>query len=284
MHKSRKKPSPCDKSRYSIRVFRALASTVSVNLQQKMLHREFWIQLVMERALPLAIPLLAWLSIFEFAQTEALSGWSKSGMIAYYLLVFVIGLFTDIQFHYEMSQMVHMGTLTQWLIRPLTFLEMVISHIIARLVLLILPGVVLLLLGLWLIPGALHALTFSLLGRSLLVLPLSLVLFSLLSVSVGMLSFWVIKTDSVFALLMLVLEFFGGRLLPLELLPSWLQKVSFFLPMRFAIAGPVEAILQPQTISLYSLLLGQITWCVLLFAAVAFIWRAGIRHYDAVGG
>jgi|GEM_PF-1295730 len=272
------------KCRYSARVLRVLISTVSLHLQQKLLHREFWIQLVIERALPLAIPLLAWLSIYNFAQADALSGWSKNGMIAYYLLVFVIGLFTDIQFHYEMSAMVHMGTLTQWLIRPLSFFETILSHVIARIVLLFIPGIAALLLGLWLIPGAFSALTLPLVLRSLVVLPFSLVLFSLLSVSVGMLSFWLIKTDSIFALLMLVLEFFGGRLLPLEMLPSWLQNISRFLPMRFAIAGPVESILHPQSSSLFSLLFGQITWSVILLILVVLIWRAGIRHYDAVGG
>ena len=115
-------PSPCDKRRYSALVLRVLAATVSVQLQLKLLHREFWIQLFLERVLPLAIPLLAWISIFEYAKRDSLAGWAEHDMVAYYILVFLIGLFTDIQFHYEMSTMVHLGTLSQWLIRPLTFL------------------------------------------------------------------------------------------------------------------------------------------------------------------
>lgn len=265
-------------------MFRVLASTISVHLQRSLLHREFWIQLFLERILPLMIPLLAWRALFDYAQTDTLSGWAEQDMIAYYLLVFIIGIFTDIQFHYEMSTMVHMGTLNQWLIRPLTFFETALSHILARIVLLLIPGVAALLLCAMIFPSVFMGLTLFSLRNALLVLPLSLALFSLLSMMVGMFAFWLIKTDSIFALTLLVLEFFGGKLLPIDLLPAWLERVSRVLPLRFGIAGPVEAILHPASASLLPLLLGQFLWCTLLFALIVLLWRAGLRRYDAVGG
>lgn len=265
-------------------MIRVLASTISIQLQQKLLHREFWIQLFLERILPLLIPLLAWGAIFDYAQTDSLGGWAEGDMIAYYLLVFIIGIFTDIQFHYELSGMIHMGTLSQWLIRPLTFFETALSHILARIILLLIPGISALFLCFWIFPSALAGLSLTSLWNALLVMPLSIMLFCLLSTIVGMCSFWIIKTDSVFALLMLVLEFFGGRLLPLDLLPAWLERISRFLPLRFGISGPVETILHPQTTSLLPLLLGQGLWCILLFCLAVLLWRAGIRRYDAVGG
>ena len=263
---------------------RFLIATTSIQLQRSLLHREFWIQLVLERLLPLAIPLLAWQSIFEFSQKNELAGWTQHQMIAYYLLVFIIGIFTNIQFHYEMSSMVHMGTLSQWLIRPLSFLETVAAHIAARSIILLIPGSIIFLLALWFYPAILAALSFSNLLAALLVLPLAIVMFGLLSAAIGMLSFWIMHTDSVFALTMLVLEFFGGRLLPLDMLPSWLEKISRFLPLRFAIAGPVEVILRPSMSTVPPLLLGQFLWCLLLSGLVILLWRYGMRRYDAVGG
>ena len=265
-------------------MIRVLASTISVHLQQKLLHREFWLQLFLERILPLTIPLLAWKAIFDHAQADSLGGWAENDMIAYYLLVFIIGIFTDIQFHYEMSSMVHMGTLNQWLIRPLTFLETTVSIILSRIVLLLIPALTALLLCLWIFPSVFAELSFASLINAIIVMPLSLVLFSLLSTAVGMCAFWVIKTDSIFALVMLILEFFGGRLLPLDLLPAWLEHISRVLPLRFGISGPVDAILHPQSAALSTLLLGQALWSILLFGLVILLWRAGIRRYDAVGG
>lgn len=265
-------------------MIRVLASTISIQLQQKLLHREFWLQLFLERILPLMIPLLAWISIFEYAKTDSLGGWAENDMIAYYLLVFVIGIFTDIQFHYEISTMVHMGTLNQWLIRPISFLETALSHIVARIILLLIPGLAALLLCYLLFPSAFAVLSLSSFRNAILLMPLSLALFSLLSTAVGMCAFWMIKTDSIFALAMLILEFFGGRLLPLDLLPGWLERISRILPLRFGISGPVEAILHPETTSLPTLLLGQALWCILLFGLVILLWRTGMRRYDAVGG
>ena len=150
--------------------------------------------------------------------------------------------------------------------------------------LLLIPGITALLVSLWLFPFAFSTLTLTSLRNGFLFLPLSLTLFSLLSVLVGMCSFWLIKTDSIFALLMLTLEFFGGRLLPLDLLPPWLERISRFLPLRFGIAGPVEAILHPASTPLLPLFLGQMLWCLFLFGVVLLLWKPGMRRYDSVGG
>jgi len=265
-------------------VLRVLASTISVQLQQKLLHREFWIQLFLERILPLAIPLLVWMSLFRYTQQESLGGWAEHDMVAYYVLVFVVGILADIQFHYEMSTMVHMGTLNQWLIRPLTFFETAFSHIIARIIVLLIPGITALLLCRWFVPAAFTNLTLRSFVTACCVLPLSIAIFSLISAAIGMCAFWVIKTDSIFAMAMLILEFFGGRLLPLNLLPVWLERISRLLPLRFAISGPVEAILHPSFPATTLLLLGQSLWCILLSLLVVLLWHAGFSRYDAVGG
>jgi len=110
------------------------------------------------------------------------------------------------------------------------------------------------------------------------------VMFGLLSAVIGMFSFWLMKTESIFALVMLVLEFFGGRLLPLSLLPKWLEELSYFFPLRFAISLPAEAILHPLQRSVFPILLGQTLWCAFLFLLASFLWKKGLQQYDAVGG
>ncbi|MFH1444658.1 MAG: ABC-2 family transporter protein [Candidatus Peregrinibacteria bacterium] len=265
-------------------MIRVLAATISVNLQQNLLHREFWIRLLIERLLPIAIPFLAWSSLFDYLNAEELNGWGRQEMAMYYLLIFFVSLFADIRFHNEMSTMVHTGTLNQWLIRPLSFMETALGFILAKMILLLIPGIAALLLGFWLMPGLFSILSAQALLTAVTVLPLSLVIFGLLSALIGMLSFWIIKTESIFALIMLTLEFLGGRLLPLSFLPQWLQSLSLMFPLRFSLSLPVEAILDPQKASLLSILLGQGVWCVLLSFLAVILWKKGIRHFDAVGG
>jgi len=265
-------------------VIRVLASTISVQLQQKLLHREFWTEILIGRILPILIPLLAWQAIFDFSGTSEFGGWQKNQMEAYYLLVFIISLFADIQFHYEMSSMVQLGTLNQWLIRPLSFCVTIASFIIARILMLIIPGLIGLALGAYFMQGFVGSFSITNLATAIVVLPCSLIIFACLSAAIGMLSFWIIRTESVFALIMLILEFFGGRLIPLSLFPAWLEKISIFLPLRYAIFLPVEAILQPSRQVIFSVIVGQLAWSVVLLAIAMLLWKTGIRRYDAVGG
>jgi len=205
-------------------------------------------------------------------------------MTSYYFIVFFLSLFADIHFHYEMSTMVHMGTLSQWLMRPLSFLETATSFVLAKILTLLIPGFIVLLLGFWLSPPFPSSTPLFSFLAAIATVPLSLVMFGLLSAVIGMFSFWLMKTESIFALVMLVLEFFGGRLLPLSLLPKWLEELSYFFPLRFAISLPAEAILHPLQRSVFPILLGQTLWCAFLFLLASFLWKKGLQQYDAVGG
>ncbi|MDD5623852.1 MAG: ABC-2 family transporter protein [Candidatus Peribacteraceae bacterium] len=258
--------------------------TVSIQIQRNLLHREFWIQLVVGRLLPTIIPLLIWQSLFDYNHVQQFQEWGSADIIAYYLLVSIISLFGDIHFHYDMSDMVHMGTLNQWLIRPLSFLETALSYVIAKIMILLLPGIALILVGLFLIPNTLSTISASTLLSVLTVVPLAVVMFASLSITIGMLSFWIIRTDSTFALIMLLLEFLGGRLLPISFLPAWLQTISNVFPLQYAIYLPVEIILHPGEGSVFAILLGQGLWRLLLLLLGTLLWQLGIRRYDAGGG
>jgi ABC-2 type transport system permease protein len=205
-------------------------------------------------------------------------------MTTYYILVFFVTLFADIHFHYEMSTMVYSGSLNQWLMRPISFFSTAASHILAKVIMLLIPGVIILLLGAWLAPPFPSGVPLTSFFTACAVLPLSIVMFGILSAAIGMLSFWIMKTDSVFALIMLILEFFGGRLLPLSMLPDWLKGLSTILPLRFAIALPVDAIILPGQVSIIYVLLGQVLWCMILFSLTIVLWKRGLKRFDAVGG
>jgi len=205
-------------------------------------------------------------------------------MTTYYIIVFFISLFAEINFHYEMSSMVYQGTLSQWLMRPLSFFETAASFILAKILLLFIPGFIVLMIGVWLAPPFPSTSPFLSLLSGIAVFPLAIAIFGLLSAIIGMLSFWVMRTESIFALIMLTLEFFGGRLLPLSLLPGWLQSLSSLLPLRFAISLPTEAVISPGQFPLAPIFIGQIIWCVILSCIAYFLWKKGLQQYDAVGG
>jgi ABC-2 type transport system permease protein len=204
-------------------------------------------------------------------------------MTTYYVLALLLTMLGTVEFHRTLGQMVHMGSLDQWLLRPFFFAEMAAGFIVGRFLILCIPCIAALGI-LWMAaPGLFVSLSVHSLWHALLLLPLGLSIFAVLSVLVGTVAFWTMHTDSTFTLIMLVLEFFGGTFLPLSLLPYPLRVIARFSPLRFAIADPIRAIIDPAA-PIIPVLLGQAAWVLILLFLTRACWRRGIRRYDAAGG
>lgn len=263
---------------------RAISSTAGVHVQQYILHREFWVGLLLGKILPVLVPLFVWIELFRYTGADYIEGWSQDQMISYYLVVFVIAAFTRINFHRDLSQLVHQGKLNDWLVRPVTFFEMAVGMILARVAVLMLPSIAAIALCAAVFPESFANLTVQGFIAGIVLIPFSIILLAVLSAMVGMLSFWLVQTEGTFALMMMIFEFFGGALLPLSLLPYPLQVMSAALPLRFAIYLPAQSILGESTMDIPEVLAGQVAWIAVLLALTYVLARGGLRRYDAIGG
>jgi len=76
----------------------------------------------------------------------------------------------------------------------------------------------------------------------------------------------------------------SGLVLPLELLPSWLQYVAVFTPYPYILHYPVAA-----SIGLYSsheliwVILIQLAWIATFFGLSKFMWSKGLKQFTGVG-
>jgi ABC-2 type transport system permease protein len=94
-------------------------------------------------------------------------------------------------------------------------------------------------------------------------------------------AFWLRDAGSTWFLYQKLVFITGGMLIPLELLPAWLQHVASVLPFRAMsyiparlASGHAEPIL----------LLEQVAWIVALGAIAAAVFAAGERRLQVVGG
>lgn len=97
-------------------------------------------------------------------------------------------------------------------------------------------------------------------------------------------AFWLIDISGFFQLMQVIMLVFGGFLIPLELLPDSLHKISLFLPFAYIVYFPVT-ILQGKydLITTFRILLTQIFWLLLLAFLYRKIWRAGLKKFTGVG-
>ncbi|HEX5588739.1 MAG TPA: ABC-2 family transporter protein [Candidatus Limnocylindrales bacterium] len=126
-------------------------------------------------------------------------------------------------------------------------------------------------------PAAIGVFFLSLLGAYL--------IRSLNQTSVGLITFWTTRVGPVFELYIAAELLLSGRLVPLSLMPDWVQRLADVLPFRWTFGFPIEALV--GNLSNEQLLRGlgmQLFWIVVGAIVVRVVWRFAIRRYSAVSG
>ena len=102
--------------------------------------------------------------------------------------------------------------------------------------------------------------------------------------SLGMVTFWTTRVSALFELLVGLELLLSGRLVPLPLMPDWVEDVANVLPFKWSFYFPIETLVGDM--SNQELLEGlgmQLFWIVALTALFLVVWRFAVRRYSAVG-
>ena len=103
--------------------------------------------------------------------------------------------------------------------------------------------------------------------------------------SLGMLCFWTTRGAAIFDLWMTTELLLSGRLVPMTLMPDWVQEIARFLPFQWAFYFPIQSLVGDlSTDELLRGLGAQLLWILIGLAIFRFAWRHAIRRYSAVGG
>jgi len=107
---------------------------------------------------------------------------------------------------------------------------------------------------------------------------------SMFQATIGMLNFWTTRGAAVFDLYMATEMLLCGRLVPLKLMPGWVQTLADFLPFKWTFGFPIESLVSDM--STRSLVLGlgaQIMWTAIGYVLFTFAWRAAIKRFSSGG-
>jgi len=101
----------------------------------------------------------------------------------------------------------------------------------------------------------------------------------------GMITFWTTRVSAIFELYFGLELILSGRLVPMTLMPLWVQELSDFLPFKWTFYFPIDAL--TGSMSTQELWMGmgmQVLWIVVGASILNLIWRAAIKQFSAVGG
>jgi len=118
----------------------------------------------------------------------------------------------------------------------------------------------------------------------LLLAVLGLTLSFLLTAAIGLCAFWVEETRGLEFVLQKLLFTVGGLLIPVDLMPEWLQRVCAWLPFQAALYLPARVGVRYGGELMLQVCLQQLAWIAALGLLVAFIYKRGAGKLHVNGG
>lgn len=257
-----------------------IAPMVRIFLAQNLIHREFWLALLLNQLIPVLLPLLVWRALFLSNGDMRLSIHEQE-LYRYYLASFFIFCLCSSGIHKDVSQFIHSGLFSNFLVKPMSEQWQLACMAIARILLLFIVATAITIclsriLGAssFLLRDIFYALPNIILGS------VQMIIFSL---AIGSLAFWFVQTEGIFSTIFLLMQFLGGVIIPLDFMPTTLWLLSSLSPLKYSIYYTAKFISSGDFSYLFLGLVGESVWIGLSLALLAILWSSGIKKYDAAG-
>jgi ABC-2 type transport system permease protein len=229
------------------------------------------------------IYLVVWSTVAE-QQGGSVGGFTPGAFAAYYIVWTLVRNMNIVFTPYGWEERIREGQLSAQLLRPLfPIVEDLGSFIGWKFVVILMwlpiAAVLVLLFHPTLNPSPLQVAVFAVAIWG------AYLIRSLNQSSLGLITFWTRRVGPVFELYIAAELLLSGRLVPMSLMPDWVQRLADLLPFQWTFGFPIEALV--GNLSQEQLLGGlaaQLFWIVVGSILVRVVWRYAIRRYSAVSG
>ncbi len=228
------------------------------------------------------IYLIVWSTIAQ-SQGGMVGGYTAGGFAAYYIVWTLVRNINIVFTPYGWEERIQRGQLAAMLLRPLHPIHYDLAFF---------AGTKVVVIAMWLPIAALLVLLFH---PTFNITPPGVIIFffaiwgaylirSMLLWLLGMITFWTTRVSAIYDLYFALELLLSGRLVPLSLMPLWVQKTANFFPFQSTFSFPIEALIgQLSTPQLFLGLGMQVFWIVMSALLVRLVWHFGIRHFSSVG-
>ncbi|HEY6042082.1 MAG TPA: ABC-2 family transporter protein [Anaerolineae bacterium] len=231
-------------------------------------------------SMPLVM-LAVWLTL---AQDGPIGSYNAGDFIAYYLLALYVRQMTAVWVSFELDYAIRHGDLAIKLLYPLNPFHDYVSFNVVDKLMRAVTMTPIIILAVLLIPGVHYALTP--LNGVLFVLALVLAWFLryIQAYVVGLLAFWISESHTIQDIFFAIFLLLGGIVAPIDLLPPWLAAIAHYLPFRYMLSLPIEILMgrEPAGALVFDFALA-LGWAAVLFGLYLFVWRRGLRAFQAFG-
>ena len=258
------------------------AATIKNGFRDATAYRvEFISEIVGSALVPAAIQLVLWHALFKVGGAQEVAGMTFTDMIHYTLMSV---LFTQVRGgdqDFELQEMIRTGTLSNYLLRPVSVVEFVyLRGASPRFLIAAISLVLGLAVSVWL--GVASPL--RILGAMLMAIMGNVIHYQIGAALATAGFFW----EDSFSVLMvknLVVSILSGELLPLNLFPPSMRWVWESTPFYLYVFGPTQYALGRWTHLEFLRHFGLgILWALGLWFLIRLTWKFGIKRYSSLGG
>lgn len=239
------------------------------------------------RRVRMVIQLLAtyflWRAIFSGSQQ--LFGYTQAAMLTYIMLASLVRPIVMSMSSLDLGGMINDGTLSNFLVRPISIFKFFASRDVADKVLNLVFAVgEVTIVFLLLRPPLFLQQDGVTLVVSFIALGMGVVLFFLANMIISLLGFWTPDVWALRFLSFILTEFFSGLLFPLDILPQGLFAISRLSPFAYFLYFPLKIYTGGLAYAdMFSGLMIAALWIVGLSFVYIRLWRRGIAVYQAEG-
>jgi ABC-2 type transport system permease protein len=259
--------------------FKKYLQVFKLSFEESVFYRANTFAFFLRQTLWFFAEILIWLAVFQ--QKSQLGGYDLATMITYFLLVYLISLFTGSSIDGWLSENIISGGLTRFFLIPVSVHWVVFFQDLGRKLSRFLWVFVI-----WIIAFFIFNISVSGSNLALFLLSLfnSILLVFLFRFFIGLLAFWFISIRSLAWIIGQLESFLGGGSIPLSFLPLGVAKVAGFSPFGLSLSFPIRLFQNRIDGSeIYISFLLQYLWIVSFYFFIHFLWKKGVKKYEAVG-
>ncbi|QWU14724.1 hypothetical protein KP014_22790 [Paenibacillus sophorae] len=226
-------------------------------------------------------------SIYAYNGSSHIKGYDLTQMIWYYAVGTFVWIFTFNFTDRRMSNYILSGDIGPLLLRPVSLFRFELANAIA----LRTAGVLFEFIPDMIIYSLILPPTFMTLasfGKFLSIIAPAFILHFLMNYLIGMTAILTHNNEGIHRLKYALLQLLGGTLIPLEFFPEWLRHICDALPFQYIFYEPIRIFINhPDTAPLgiwLHVLLMQLLWIAIFYAAIRIIWAVLIKKVVVAGG
>ena len=114
---------------------------------------------------------------------------------------------------------------------------------------------------------------------------LAVLIYFYIGILISSTGFWTSQVWGLQFLMVLVLEFAAGAYFPIDVLPLSIQSVIKLTPFPYLLYFPINIFLGRLTfLESTRVVMVSAVWLVIIYSLTTFVWRKGLKAYEAWGG